>query len=507
MTTSEMTEPAGATSVQRCDVCIVGAGVAGLNAAFAASRHMSRDQRIVLVDSRERVGGMWVDTYPYVRLHQPHGLFTAGNIEWTIGRERSYLATKDEVLDHLEHCLDEIRRSVRVDTFFGHTLESVDEGPERTRVSCRSSTGEPLVIDAARVVKAFGLRIKPNDPLPLSSAQVRSVSPDFCDVRTGEIRADDNPVWIIGGGKTAMDTAHALITACPGREVNIVAGAGTFFTRRDRLFPDGARRWFGGTLTSSLGADAARRFDGTNEADVWGWHRTTFGTWLTPDTGSFLLGVLSEDECRTIKNGLRTTVMDYLVDAVDRDDGVELLFRGGDTTTIAAGSWIVNCTGYVTHTDHPYEPYLSAGGKVLSIQTRSATMHLSSFMGYFMTHMLMLGKLADTPLYEFDVQEMFRRSRIAFPYALLTVAQYNLSLMYDELPTKVFTQCGLDFDRWYPLPRRTIGTARFVATHHRARDHQRRTLDTVRKRFDIRCGPLRHDQQLHLDGADSTHGM
>lgn len=91
---------------------------------------------------------------------------------------------------------------------------------------------------------------------------------------------------------------------------------------------------------------------------------------------------------------------------------------------------------------------------MLSIQIRSATLHLSSYMGYFMTHMLMLDRLPDTPLYELDVQDLTSRSRTAFPYALLTLAQYNLSLMADRLPPKVFTECGLDFDRSYPRPRR-----------------------------------------------------
>jgi monoamine oxidase len=87
-------QPTGVTppdvAVQSCDVCIVGAGLAGLNALFA-SRYLSRDQKVILVDRRERVGGMWVDTYPYVRLHQPHPMFTAGNIAWTLGEDRSYL--------------------------------------------------------------------------------------------------------------------------------------------------------------------------------------------------------------------------------------------------------------------------------------------------------------------------------------------------------------------------------------------------------------------------------
>ncbi|MGE2717735.1 FAD-dependent oxidoreductase [Mycolicibacterium litorale] len=475
---------------ESCDVCIVGAGLAGLNALFAASRHLAPDQRIILVDRRPRVGGMWVDTYPYVRLHQPHPMFTAGDIAWTLGRERSYLATKDEVLDHFQHCLNEIRKRVRVDEFYGCDMVGDAEADGRVRVSCRSADGQTLEIDAGKLVKAYGFRITPNDPLPLTTDRVHSVSPDHCDVRTGEIRDSDTPVWIIGGGKTAMDTAHAVIANCPGREVNLVAGRGTFFQCRDKFFPDGARRWWGGTLISRLGVEASRRFDGTNEEDVWRWHRDKYGTWLTPDTGNFLLGVLSEDECRTIAGGLRSVVMDYFVDATDSGDAVELAFRSGATTTVEPGAWIVNCTGYVTHRDDPYEPYLSAGGSVLSIQVRSATMHLSSYMGYFMTHMLMLDRLGDTPLYELDVQDLTQKSRTAFPYTLLTLAQYNLSLMADQLPAKVFAECGLDFDRWYPLPRRLAATARFMLTHRRHRERQRRALDAMRDRFDLRCGPL-----------------
>lgn len=477
---------------EACDLCIVGAGLAGLNALYAASRHLTPDQRIMLVDRRRRVGGMWVDTYPYVRLHQPHGMFTAGDIAWTLGRERSYLATKDEVLDHLQHCLDEIRARVQVDEFYGWEMVGDEEVDGRVRITCRSAGGESLEIDAAKLVKAYGFRIAPNDPLPLSTERLRSVSPDYCDVRGGEIGSSAAPVWIIGGGKTAMDTAHALITQCPGREVNLVAGGGTFFQCRDKFFPSGARRWVRGTMASSMGLEMSRRFDGTNEDEVWRWHRATYGTWLTPGTGNFLLGVLSEDECRTIAEGLHSVTMDYFVDAVDRGDGVELRFRSGETAPVAPGSWIVNCTGYVTHRDDPYEPYLSPGSLVLSIQARSATMHLSSFMGYFLTHMLMSGRLRDTALYELDMQDLTKKSRTAFPYTLLTLAQYNLSLMADQLPAKVFAECGLDFDRWYPLPRRLAATARFMLTHRRYREHQRRTLDTVRERFDLRCGPLSH---------------
>src|SRR5271170_5129130 len=234
-------QPAGGTppdvAVETCDVCIVGAGFAGINALFVASRYLSRDQKVVLVDRRERVGGMWVDTYPYVRLHQPHPMFTAGNIEWTLGRDRSYLPTKGEVLDHFDHCLNVIKERVQVDELFGWATESDEQVDGKVRITCRSSAGRLLVVETKRLIKAYGFGVVPNDPLEISSERVLSVSPDFCDMREGDMRESETPVWIIGGGKTAMDTAHALITEYPGRDVNLVAGSGTYFTSRDRVLP------------------------------------------------------------------------------------------------------------------------------------------------------------------------------------------------------------------------------------------------------------------------------
>jgi hypothetical protein len=148
------------------------------------------------------------------------------------------------------------------------------------------------------------------------------------------------------------------------------------------------------------------RFDGTNEADLWDWHRETYGTWLTPQTGNFLLGVLSNEESETIAAGLNDVVMDHFVDAVDRNGSTEMVLRSGATRAIKPGSWIVNCTGYALQREYPYEPYVSAGGAIVSIQLRSTTMHLTSYAGYFLTHLLFRGQLQQLPLYEFDAQDM-----------------------------------------------------------------------------------------------------
>lgn len=482
--------------VETCDLCIVGAGLAGLNALFAASRYLTPHQRIILVDSRSRVGGMWVDTYDYVRLHQPHPMFTAGNIAWTLDREPAYLATKDEVLDHFSHCLQVLGQRVRVDEFFGWTMESHASVHGRQQVVCRAADGGTVTIDTPKLIKAIALDVSPNDPLTLSSTAVHSVSPDYCDVRSGAIADDDKPVWIVGGGKTGMDTAHALITACPGREVNLIAAGGTAFFSRDKVLPTGARRWWAGTPTTGIGYQTAHRFDGTNEAEVAPWFQRRYCTQLTSTADNFLLGVLSEAEKQTIAEGLHSVVMDRLVDVVDRDGTAELVLAGGAHRTVERGSWLVNCTGYLLRKEHPYEPYCSSDGSVLSIQTRSGTLHLTSYMAYYLTHLMFLRKLGEVPLYEADFEEFRRKARSVLPYTMFSLINYNLGLIADAVPAKVFTECGLDFDRWYPLPRRIFETARFMATHRRDRERHRQTLDTVRERFDVRCGPLRRDSVL-----------
>lgn len=480
--------------VDTCDLCVVGAGIAGLNALFVASRYLRRDQKIVLLDRRDRVGGMWVDTYEYVRLHQPHPMFTAGNIEWTLGREPSYLPTKTEVLDHFRHCLDVIRKQVTVDARFGWEFLSDKEfgsGPGAgVRITCRVPDGTERIIKAPRLIKAYGVRFRPNAPMKLSSTRVRSVSPDTCDVRRGDIRDSDAPVWIIGGGKTGMDTAHTLITAQTGREVNLVAGSGTYFSCRDKLFPTGIRRWGGGRSINAMAEEMCSRFDGTNEGVVADWFRREFGVWLTPQTGNFLFGVLSEAENATIAAGLREVLMDHLVDVVDRDGSTEMVLRSGARRQVEDDSWIVNCTGYLLEGDHSYEPYLSAGGSVLSIQPRSAALHLTSYSAYFLTHLFLMDKLGDLPLYEADLVELWQKHRAVAPYALFTLVQYNLGLIADTVPGKVFRECGLDFARWYPWYRRTAAGLHFMRTHRRQSEHLRRSLDTVRERFGVRCGPL-----------------
>jgi len=469
------------------ELIIVGGGIAGLNALVVASRYLSPDQRVVLVDSRPRAGGMWVDTYDFVRLHQPHPMFTAGSIKWQLGEPASHLATRDEVLDHLSHCVDVARPKVDLEERFGWEYIAHAEAGGIVTVTLRGPDGRSEELKTRRLIKAYGNRVVPSAPLPVTSAAVRSTTPEELSGAIATRPEESAPVWIIGSGKTAMDVALMLRRACPGRELNMVAGSGTLFSRRETFFPTGRRRWFGGTRVNAMLREACLRFDGTNEREVAAWFVDAYGISPSAAPAGFFSAYLSDDECAGVSAALRRVEPGHLDDVVDTSDGPTLVLRDGRSLPIPAGSWLVNCTGYLGKPGHPYEPFVSDTGNVVSIQLRSSvTGPFTSFAGYYLTHLMFRRKLHAARLYELDVEDLATKARSAIIWASFTLAMYNLGRIARTLPPTVVMDCGLDFDRWYPRVRQLAGATALLATQPRDSKHYRRTLDTLGKRFDVR---------------------
>lgn len=481
---------------EQAALCIIGAGIAGLNALFAASRYLCPADRVVLIDRKPAAGGMWTETYDYVRLHQPHRMFTAGNIDWQPPRPPAYLATKAEVLQHFAKCLRQLRKRVTLVEYYGYELEAQDESAGAVVLRCRAleAGAPPLEVTAQRCVKAFGFRVPKNTALPLTSPMVTSIVPGDPAFEAQLANHPDAPVYIVGGGKTGMDTAHTLITRYPAREINLIVGRGTIFASRDRSFPAGLRRWWGSPTTLGYFLDLCSRYDGRNAAAIFEEFKATRGVHLPGTGGQYMFGILSRAENDTIAAGINACINDYFVDVVDTPEGPAIIFRSGARRAVPRGAIVVNCTGYVMRQDYPYEPFLSAGGRVVSIQPTSGIHFLTTFAAYFLVHLFFLGELARLPLYEMDYQALLRKDKVAFPFAAMTQVLYNTIVIMETVPARVMTECGLDFDRWYPLHRRLLGVMRLKrhAPNYLARF--RATLNTVAKTYDIRCGLLARDR-------------
>ena len=489
-------EPANVHQVETCDLCIVGTGIAGMNALYVASQYLPASARVVLVDKNPDIGGMWTETYDYVRLHQPHEMFTAGNIPWTLYKEPAYLASKAEVLDQFRHCLNQLRDKLSVAEFYGYSYEehrevSTNDG-YAAHVICTPvhSNQRPLLIKAKRMIKALGFRIPANDPLQFSSPNVKSLSPNDQNVLGTELAESDAPIVVVGGGKTGMDTVHALVKRYPNRQINFIVGGGTIFINRNKAFPTGLKRWWGEPTTLEYTIDLCLRYDGNNGNEIFEAFKSERCVHLDGTGGQFVFGILSPEENATIAAGISELIPDYLTDVVDIDGQTTMVFKSGARRPTEAGSWFINCTGYVMREEHPYEPYLSDKRTVVSIQPTSAIHFLTTFGAYFLVHLFYLGKLETLPLYEIDFESFLPKEKATWPFAALTQSMYNTILIMDAVPNKVMADCGLDFDRWFPLYRRLIAGLKLKRNAKNYSDHFRKTLDAIRDRNTIRCGVL-----------------
>jgi hypothetical protein len=209
-----------------------------------------------------------------VRLHQPYQFFTAGDIEWKLGKAPSHLANRFEVLEHFRHCLDVIKQRCELHTMFESAYEyheeaSDEQGAPMACIHVTDAQGQQITVSTKRFVKALGFNAWPHKPLAVSSDQVHSTTPESWDYMGEAMAADQNPIYIIGGGKTGVDAAYHAAKRYPGRDIHLIAGSGTSFFNREATFPTGAKRYTGGTSLLGTMADVALHYDGENEKDVY----------------------------------------------------------------------------------------------------------------------------------------------------------------------------------------------------------------------------------------------
>jgi len=209
-----------------------------------------------------------------------------------------------------------------------------------------------------------------------------------------------------------------------------------------------------------------------------------------PEARHFMYGIISKAELATIARGSHEIIQDYLVDVQDRDGRPTMLLRSGETRSIEPGSWLINCTGYLGNRTYPYEPYLSAGGRVLAINPASSIHLLSTVTAYLLVHVWLSGELRGLPLYEIDAIALRDKSRDVSTVIGGSHMLYNMGLILGRLPRNAMDEFGTDSGRWYPLPRRLIDYIQMTRHQKRHPDQFRRALDVVRARFAVRCGPL-----------------
>jgi len=199
------------SSAIETDYLVVGAGALGMG--FVDTLIQNSEADVVMIDRRHRSGGHWLDSYPFVQLHQPSMNYGVNSTPLgqdrveTDGRDAGFYerasgseicAYYDEIMRYRLLASGRVRFFPMCDYLGGRTFRSRLTGVE-TSVSVRRR-----VVDATYMAS----RVPATDPPPFD------VTAGSKCVPVGALTSVTEPpagYVIIGGGKTAMDAACWLL--------------------------------------------------------------------------------------------------------------------------------------------------------------------------------------------------------------------------------------------------------------------------------------------------------
>ncbi len=201
----------GGNSRLETDYLVVGAGAAGMG--FVDALLDGTDADVIMLDRRQGPGGHWLESYPFVQLHQPS--MNYGVSSSPLGHDRVEPAGRDtgfyERAGGAEICgyFDELMRhrllaSGRVRFF--PMCDYLGDRQFRSRL-----TGEDTEVTVGgRVVDATytSSHVPASDPPPFEIAEGVTCVPVG---RLTQVEQTPAGYVIVGGGKTAMDAACWLL--------------------------------------------------------------------------------------------------------------------------------------------------------------------------------------------------------------------------------------------------------------------------------------------------------
>jgi ribulose 1,5-bisphosphate synthetase/thiazole synthase len=193
------------------DYLVVGAGAMGV--AFVDSLIEHADADVVMVERRHRAGGHWLDSYPFVQLHQPSAFY--GVDSTVLGLDRIEADGNEagfyERASGTEICgyYDEIMRHRLIGSGRVRFFPMCDYlGDRRFRSLLNGDVTEVTV--RRRVVDATYM----TTPVPAREPAPFAVADGVRCVPVGELTTVADPpagYVIVGGGKTALDAICWLL--------------------------------------------------------------------------------------------------------------------------------------------------------------------------------------------------------------------------------------------------------------------------------------------------------
>lgn len=224
---------------EQVDYLIIGAGATGLAFADTLLHHSSPSTSVLMVDKNSSPGGQWVDSYGFVRLHQPSDMYGVETMklepsgeDCSASKEEAHRATRVEILEYYDRVTKVLEEKYDFhfvgDTAFDMSqLDDDDDDEEeilkvaeeeegastdmhphyRYKLSGGRSIMAKKVVDARYLQPDLPIHVPPKfkfDPEVINVVPVNTLAET-------DKQSQTKHYVIIGAGKTGMDAIVHLI--------------------------------------------------------------------------------------------------------------------------------------------------------------------------------------------------------------------------------------------------------------------------------------------------------
>mmetsp|Transcript_12526 Transcript_12526/g.17990 ORF Transcript_12526/g.17990 Transcript_12526/m.17990 type:complete len:541 (+) Transcript_12526:167-1789(+) len=223
---------------EQVDYLIVGAGATGFAFADTLLHHSAPSTSVLMIDKNSSPGGQWVDSYGFVRLHQPSDMYGVETMKLepsgedcsaAKNGEEAHRATRVEILEYYDRVTKVLEEKYDFhfvgDTAFDVSQLDEEEGEEivveegastdlhqhyRYKLPGGRSIMAKKIVDARYLQPDLPIHVPPKFKFP----EVINVVPVNTLAETDKLKQQQSETKhyvIIGAGKTGMDAIVHLI--------------------------------------------------------------------------------------------------------------------------------------------------------------------------------------------------------------------------------------------------------------------------------------------------------
>jgi hypothetical protein len=111
--------------------------------------------------------------------------------------------------------------------------------------------------------------------------------------------------------------------------------------------------------------------------------------------------------------------------------------------------------------------------------------------GYFLPHLWFRDLFKKVSVYELNHADLIKKNKEALLFGVSAQIVHNTISIFESLPFKVINECGLNFEKWYPLHRQAFVMLKLLRNKKQYLNQISDVLEHICATYDVEYGLIR----------------